>query len=251
MASTSGQRSGAPLGRLRSVTSMLDSDNQSLIRDMRKAITLMKEIAVDLEKDNKSDMVKELETAVAQLLETSNDCLHFSNAMQSIGNVYEPGPQPTDFKKLFDAEIGKSKVASSLQNQSLRQFREAIWNVHHAGQPMPGEEEDDIVMTSSGCNLLNKTCPLSGKPVTELVEPVRSLQCKHIFEKAAIMQHIKNGHGRCPVAGCPKVVHANKVVCDAFLVIEIDDLRSMGKETAGSGNVEDFTDLPEIAEDSG
>lgn len=38
---------------------------------------------------------------------------------------------------------------------------------------MPGEEQEDIVMTSMQCNLLNVTCPLSGKPVTELVDPVR------------------------------------------------------------------------------
>ncbi|VFQ80057.1 unnamed protein product [Cuscuta campestris] len=245
MASTSGQRSGAPLGKLRSVTGMLDSDNQSLIREMRKAMNLMKEVAVDLEKENMSDKVKELETGLVEMLETSNDCLHFSNAIQSIGNVYEPGPEPTDFKKLFDAEIRKSKKISPSQNHALlRQFREAVWNVHHAGQPMPGEEEDDIVMTSSACNLLNVTCPLSGKPVTELVEPVRSRECKHIFEKAAIMRHIKNARGRCPVAGCPKLVHANKVACDAFLLVEIDELRSMGKEAGGSGMVEDVTDLP-------
>lgn len=38
---------------------------------------------------------------------------------------------------------------------------------------MPGEEQEDIVMTSTQCNLLNITCPLSGKPVTELAEPIR------------------------------------------------------------------------------
>lgn len=38
---------------------------------------------------------------------------------------------------------------------------------------MPGDEQEDIVMTSTQCNLLNVTCPLSGKPVIELVEPVR------------------------------------------------------------------------------
>lgn len=37
--------------------------------------------------------VKELENGLIQLLETSDECLHFSSAIQSIGNVYEPGPQ--------------------------------------------------------------------------------------------------------------------------------------------------------------
>ena len=38
---------------------------------------------------------------------------------------------------------------------------------------MPGEEQEDIVMTSTQSNILNVTCPLTGKPITELVEPVR------------------------------------------------------------------------------
>nr|WDV57329.1 MMS21 [Ipomoea batatas]GMC48621.1 E3 SUMO-protein ligase MMS21 [Ipomoea batatas] len=250
MASTSGHRSVIPPGRLRTLTSMLESDNQSLLRDMRNAMNMMKEVAVDLETDNKSEMVKELENGLIQLLETSDECLHFSSAIQSIGNVYEPGPQPTDFRKLFDAEIAKSKATSPAQNQTfLRQFREAVWSVHHSGQPMPGEEQEDIIMTSLEHNLLNVTCPLIGKSVTELVDPVRSMDCKHIYEKKAIMQHIKKSGGRCPVAGCPKVLQAQRIVCDAFLLMEIEDLRQMGKQTAGSGVVEDFTMLPEGAED--
>ena len=48
-----------------------------------------------------------------------------------------------------------------------------LQNVHHSGQPMPGEEQEDIVMTGTQCILRNVNCPLSGKPVTELADPVR------------------------------------------------------------------------------
>lgn len=59
-----------------------------------------------------------------------------------------------------------------------------LQNVHHAGQPMAGEEQEDVVMTSTQCNLLNVTCPLSGKPVTELAEPVRRyIATKYIMIK--------------------------------------------------------------------
>lgn len=51
------------------------------------------------------------------------------------------------------------------------------------------------------------------------------------------------------LSGCPKVLQAQRIVCDAFLLMEIEDLRQMGKQTAGSGVVEDFTMLPEGAED--
>jgi len=38
---------------------------------------------------------------------------------------------------------------------------------------MPGEEQEDIVMTSTEVGLLNTVCPISGKSVTELSDPVR------------------------------------------------------------------------------
>ncbi|XP_009791459.1 E3 SUMO-protein ligase MMS21 [Nicotiana sylvestris] len=250
MASTSGAGSGVAAGRIRSHTSAIYSDNQSLIREIRKAVTMMKDIAVDLERDERTEMVKDLEAGVIQLLEASDECMHLSEAIQSIGDELEPGPEPTNFKKKFDEEIAKSKARSSSSAQSqplLRQFREAVWHVHHAGQPMPGEEQEDIVMTSMQCNLLNVTCPLSGKPVTELVDPVRSMDCKHIYEKKAILQFIKSktSRGQCPVAGCPKVLQAQRVLCDPFLLIEIDEVRSMSKQNAGPDAIEDFTTLDE------
>ncbi|RVW79372.1 E3 SUMO-protein ligase MMS21 [Vitis vinifera] len=118
-------------------------------------------------------------------------------------------------------------------------------NVHHAGQPMPGDEQEDIVMTSTQCNLLNITCPLSGRPVTELADPVRSVDCKHIYEKKAILHYIKSKHGRaqCPVAACPKILQAERVVCDALLQIEIDEMKSMSKQPGRTDVIEDFTEL--------
>lgn len=44
---------------------------------------------------------------------------------------------------------------------------------------MPGEENDDIVMTGTQSNILNFKCPLSGKPITELQEPVRRYHTSH------------------------------------------------------------------------
>lgn len=37
--------------------------------------------------------VSELEAAVIQLLEASEDCMHFSSAVQSVGNVYQLGEE--------------------------------------------------------------------------------------------------------------------------------------------------------------
>ncbi|KAK2968409.1 hypothetical protein RJ640_004415 [Escallonia rubra] len=265
MASTSAPRGGAAAARIKSAATMLYSDNQSTVSEIRKAFSMMKDIAIDLERANQSQKVKELEDAVIQLLEASEDCMHLSSAVQAIGNGYEPGEQlvshqytfdylvlmsvlqPTNFSKLFEDEITKAKASSSSVPQNhtlLRQFREAIWNVHHAGQPMPGEEQEDIVMTSTQCNILNNACPVSGRAVTELTDPVRSMDCKHVYEKAAIMHYIRaNSRPRCPVAGCPKSLLAERLVCDPLLPIEIAELQSMSKHPTMTEVIEDFTEL--------
>ncbi|KAK6946677.1 Zinc finger, MIZ-type [Dillenia turbinata] len=255
MASTSASRGeDGATGRIRSAASSMSTETIHLFAEIRKALIMMKEVAVDLEKDNQSDKVKELEDAALELLASAEDCQQFSSVLQSVGNGYTRGAELTDFKKLFDDEAKKLDMTSSsnLQNhQLLRQFREAVWNVHHAGQPMPGEEQEDIVMTSTQCTLLNMTCPLSGKPITEIADPVRSMDCKHIYDKMAIMQFIrsKNGGAKCPVAACPSLLVADRVICDPLLLIEIDELRSMSKNTIRPEIIEDFTDLDDDNED--
>ncbi|CAH1425687.1 unnamed protein product [Lactuca virosa] len=246
MASTSAPRSDAGASRIKSTASNLCYDNQSLLADIRKALTTMKEIGVSLERQHKTQMVNELEAELMELLKTYEECANLSSAIDTVGNSYRPTEQLTDFKSLLDKEMANAKRRSSSVpqvNQLLRQFREAIWNVHNSGQPMPGEEQEDIVMTSTQNILLNITCPLSGKPVIELSEPVRSMDCKHIYEKKAIMEYIRSKHGqsKCPMAACPKIVIAERVFCDPLLRIEIDESRSMNKQTERPNIIEDFT----------
>ncbi|KZV22662.1 hypothetical protein F511_43745 [Dorcoceras hygrometricum] len=57
MASTSAPRSNAAYGRIKSAASTLCSDNQTILAEIRKTIIMMKEIAVDLERDHESEMV--------------------------------------------------------------------------------------------------------------------------------------------------------------------------------------------------
>ncbi|XP_009406260.2 E3 SUMO-protein ligase MMS21 isoform X1 [Musa acuminata AAA Group] len=233
--------------RISATAATLSSDNQHVIAEIRKALSMMRSIAVDLEKQEQSDKVKELEAAVLELLDTYDDCTHFSEAIQTIGGNYQPSEQLTDFNKLLEDEIAKSKAVSPSvpqNNPFYRQFKEAIWNVHHAGQPMPGEEQEDIIMTSTQNNLLNITCPLTGKPLTELQDPVRCMDCKHIYEKDPILHYIrtKKPHPQCPVAGCPRILQLGRVICDALLPIEIDEMRSV-KGVADATAVEDFTEV--------
>ena len=59
------------------------------------------------------------------------------------------------------------------QQEEYQALEERLWNVHHAGQPMPGTEEavgedDDIVMENSRGDISkNPKCPISGVEVTQ------------------------------------------------------------------------------------
>ncbi|OEL30687.1 E3 SUMO-protein ligase MMS21 [Dichanthelium oligosanthes] len=197
--------------------------------------------------------VQKLEEMVLEMVASYEDCAALTQAIKAVPGVYQPSDQPTDFKALIEAEVNKIKEASSAagQNHSLfRQFRESVWNVHHAGQPMPGEEQEDIVMTSTQMSILNVTCPLTGKPVIELENPVRCVDCRHIYEKVPVMQYIRSKKPpQCPIAGCPRVLQIGKVVCDPLLLIEIEELRSSEPGAANATNIEDFTDLLDEDED--
>ncbi|GJZ80017.1 RNA-directed DNA polymerase, eukaryota, partial [Tanacetum coccineum] len=73
---------------------------------------------------------KELEAEFMELLKSYEECANLSSAIASVGNMYQQTEQPTNFKKLIDNEMAKTKrrsLASSQVNQLLRQFREAIW----------------------------------------------------------------------------------------------------------------------------
>ncbi|CAL1373347.1 unnamed protein product [Linum trigynum] len=230
-------------GRLKRAASTLAEDTQSLVSEIKKAFTMVKNIAVDLEREKES--TKELETLAVQLSESCDNCIRHASAIHTVGNEYQPTSEFTDFKKLLDEQFMKLKAMPSQNDRLIRQFQEAVWNVHHKGQPMPGEEEEDIVMTSTQSNLLNVKCPLSGKMITDLAEPVRSMDCKHIYEKEAVIAYLpRNGNKKqCCIAGCPKFLQAHRLVCDPFLLTEIDELRSMNQQTEQAQNVEDFTGL--------
>ncbi|KAK7833453.1 e3 sumo-protein ligase mms21 [Quercus suber] len=74
---------------------------------------MMKEVAIDLERDNQSQMVKEIENAAVELSGKYEQSTHFSSAIHSVADRYQLGPELTNFKKLFDDEIVKLKDNSS------------------------------------------------------------------------------------------------------------------------------------------
>jgi E3 SUMO-protein ligase NSE2 len=44
-------------------------------------------------------------------------------------------------------------------------------------------------------------------------------------------------------SGCPRVLERGKVICDPFLLIEIEELRSSETAAPNATNIDDWTDL--------
>eukprot|EP00252_Welwitschia_mirabilis_P010640 TRINITY_DN24033_c0_g1_i1.p1 TRINITY_DN24033_c0_g1~~TRINITY_DN24033_c0_g1_i1.p1 ORF type:complete len:245 (+),score=60.74 TRINITY_DN24033_c0_g1_i1:239-973(+) len=238
--------------RIISTVSNLEASNNSLLPDIRNTLVTLKIIAESLERENRSDLVKQLDAATLELIPASDDITRLNSALHTIANDYNSSEKLTDFKKLIEDHISNLKADSDSTPEShviYKQFQEAVWRVHHAGQPMPGEEQEEVILTSTQGNLVNMTCPLTGKPITELDDPVRSIECKHIYEKEAVLQHLKkNGKKKeckCASAGCPKLLTANKLVCDNLLKLEIEELRMRGSCSLQAEMVANCTEIEE------
>lgn len=50
-------------------------------------------------------------------------------------------------------------------------------------------------------------------------------------------------------SGCPKLLQAEKLVCDPLLLFEIDEMRTMSNQTARTDVIEDCTELDEEGND--
>jgi len=89
------------------------------------------------------------------------------------------------------------------------------WFKESGAEPAPGvtvaeDSDDDIAIAREK---ISTKCPLT---LLEFKDPVTSKKCPHSFEKSAIMEMIRQPHGRgtvvkCPVAGCDRVCHPSPI----------------------------------------
>ncbi|KAK4105224.1 hypothetical protein N658DRAFT_512727 [Parathielavia hyrcaniae] len=102
-------------------------------------------------------------------------------------------------------------------------------------------EDDDLVIERE---IIDLKCPLS---LQVMKEPYSNHQCKHTFEKAAIMEFIRNNGGmaKCPV--CSKDLR----IMDLYLDVVIQRKVKRAEEAARRRGVDDTSDIePEDDDDS-
>jgi len=137
----------------------------------------------------------------------------------------------------YESAVAKSKAnydASSdsekyYRNEKYRHFKEKIWEVGHPDQPMPaldGDEDNDIIMA---LQKVSYKCPIT---TMWLEVPVTSQTCKHSFSQDAILDFIRQKHGRtkCPIPGCDKVITANDFKIDKALARKVEQAKALDED---------------------
>ncbi|KAL3686806.1 hypothetical protein R1sor_013115 [Riccia sorocarpa] len=124
----------------------------------------------------------------------------------------------------FDEEI--TEIASGYRSSCRVDFSGGELADHYE------DMEDDTCITGSTCIVINNRCPLSGKLVTELEDPVQSVDCHHVYGEAYAKAYLNQSSGspRCAVAGCRGFLKESDLTPASSLTESIQNLRE--KESA-------------------
>jgi SUMO ligase MMS21 Smc5/6 complex component len=120
------------------------------------------------------------------------------------------------------------------QHKKWREFRQRVWAVHHAGEPLP--EEDELLEEAGGVMIgsddtVQTTCPITRQ---FLERPMKNKLCGHVYSHDAVQDYMKKGGATCPVAGCSKRVSARSLEPDIELERELVKIRKQKKTTRGT-----------------
>lgn len=111
----------------------------------------------------------------------------------------------------------------------------------------------DVYMTNSFYSSLNIVCPICGIPVVDLVDPVRSEDCEHIYDRAAALNYIatkrKDDVCLCAASGCRALLAENKLVNDSRLWQDIAELRQIKAAMLESRMLQDFANIDDSDDD--
>jgi hypothetical protein len=154
---------------------------------------------------------------------------------------------------LPDADVAPSRFM-------VEDFNRAVWNVHHAGEPMRGsnapqvpvavaaaaessapkrgkkrakreesdaaENEDEDEELQVGDQAAPIMCPLSQ---AVLVDPVINVKCKHTFSRRALTEFVqketggRRGAPNCPVVGCKAKIAIATVIPDERAAFAVEE----------------------------
>jgi len=202
---------------------------EALIAEFREVFESLKDVGLVLEHAGKSsaNIRKKLEEAI----KASQTQLARVEALKDLGNTYEAKADDVlDIAKAVE-DGTKSKLAIMGRNTDgiLKDFDDAV-KAQRAKAKRGDDEDEDLIITQAGAggvlldgiSFPNEKCPMSGKKLEDIDEPVAD-EKGYVYERAAIEDYIRrNGkpEGRggvgekvmsCPVAGTSHQVAVSKL----------------------------------------
>lgn len=186
------------------VCDTLESQTKEALEEMKLSHDQFSAVAVALEAENDVAKVQELREALQSVLNHETELNCHIEALSAFRNRYSCTTETTDFKELLQQlfeESRRSVPPSTSTCTDLKSFDRLVWNVHHQGQAMEGEEDEEVMVDpTQGTIFKNLKCPLSGKDIEELDDPVED-QLGFIYEKELIERSItrsRNQEIKCP-----------------------------------------------------
>ncbi|CAI5949546.1 unnamed protein product [Closterium sp. NIES-64] len=110
---------------------------------------------------------------------------------------------PTNFEELLQQQVAQLGAAQPCpeDHHILVAFRQTIRSARQGGEGGgDDDDEDDEVMMTTNLIVKNTNCPITMRHVEELDDPVCCLDCRHVYEKSAILEIISQNNN-CPVSG--------------------------------------------------
>ena len=170
---------------------------EALIAEFREVFATLKDIGLVMEHAGKSsgNIRKKLEEAI----KASQTQLARVEALKDLGNTYEAKADDVlDIAKAVE-DGTKSKLAMMGRNTDgiLKDFDDAV-KAQRAKAKRGDDEDEDLIITQAGAggvlldgiSFPNEMCPMSGKKLVDIDEPVAD-EKGYVYERAAIEDYIR------------------------------------------------------------
>jgi len=211
---------------------------QSLLLDqVNVAIELGAELAISLRKAEEKEGINQKQVDLVQ--KTLEDICHVANRFQDQKKLLQKAKHyiytspefqlgtiswETKLKSYYDEELETEKKTKERENfvkEKMLPIKRKMWDIRHAGEPMPEEANADLVMMASQQEE-DYLCPITKD---QLVNPMKN-SCGHRYSGEAIVELLnmesKKKEIGCPVPGCTQMVSRSTLSKDSEFQLVIN-----------------------------
>ncbi|CAI5962386.1 unnamed protein product [Closterium sp. NIES-65] len=189
--------------RIASTVGGLIGNEKRLQAEIESSSVQLKLLAEAMAKEGKMERVAELEAMTRKVVETAHEMSLHQQALEAVRDSYQYTGTPTNFEELLQQQVAQLGAAQPCpeDHHILVAFRQTIRSARQGGEGGgDDDDEDDEVMMTTNLIVKNTNCPITMRHVEELDDPVCCLDCRHVYEKSAILEIISQNNN-CPVSG--------------------------------------------------